>query len=102
RACTTPVTNSFHPALARPSSISIDFFLFFLHQPPRSTLFPYTTLFRSHVLPLSHHDLPLRLQERRDQRLQGAHHRLRSVPVRDEAGVLHEQGRHAGPHVHHV
>src|SRR3989442_9296458 len=57
-----------------------------IRRPPRSTLFPYTTLFRSlrlYVLPLSHHDLPLRLQERRDECLQGAHHRLRSVPVRD-------------------
>src|SRR3712207_7435487 len=28
------------------------FFFLMIRRPPRSTLFPYTTLFRSHVLPL--------------------------------------------------
>src|SRR2546425_6152284 len=34
------------------STISLSFFFFFLmiRRPPRSTLFPYTTLFRSHVV----------------------------------------------------
>src|SRR5688572_33259733 len=38
-----------------PSSVSLLFFFFFLmiRRPPRSTLFPYTTLFRSPGLPPS-------------------------------------------------
>src|SRR2546430_9698952 len=29
-----------------------------IRRPPRSTLFPYTTLFRSRALPLRHHEHP--------------------------------------------
>src|SRR2546427_4949558 len=29
-----------------------------IRRPPRSTLFPYTTLFRSHHCPADHHDVP--------------------------------------------
>src|SRR5256885_12248500 len=37
--------------------VSVDFFFFFLmiRRPPRSTLFPYTTLFRSDLHPLAQH-----------------------------------------------
>src|SRR5690349_23196486 len=45
-----------------------------IRRPPRSTLFPYTTLFRSH------HDRVLALEGRRGRRLH--HHRRR----RDRAG----------------
>src|SRR5258708_8928744 len=33
---------------------SICFFFLMIRRPPRSTLFPYTTLFRSHLLPYCH------------------------------------------------
>src|SRR6266511_4813045 len=32
---------------ARPTSCSVSFFFLMIRRPPRSTLFPYTTLFRS-------------------------------------------------------
>src|SRR3712207_8986645 len=32
-----------------------DFFFLMIRRPPRSTLFPYTTLFRSDQLPRAHH-----------------------------------------------
>src|SRR5256885_17189653 len=44
--CTTPV---FHLALL--SSLHFFFFFLMIRRPPRSTLFPYTTLFRSMVAP---------------------------------------------------
>src|SRR5437667_4187207 len=34
-----------------PASSSILFFFLMIRRPPRSTLFPYTTLFRSHIRP---------------------------------------------------
>src|SRR3712207_7361844 len=42
--------------------------LFFLmkRRPPRSTLFPYTTLFRSHFSPISSHFSYLSLTSKRD------------------------------------
>src|SRR5688572_31520837 len=65
------------------------FFFFFLmiRRPPRSTLFPYTTLFRSRLLAYVSPDLraePEPLQHRREdvlherQRLSRAHHRVGS------------------------
>src|SRR2546426_7792589 len=55
------------------------FFFFFLmiRRPPRSTLFPYTTLFRSSVSPLSRSPTGLRSASRGalvPERLEGAHH----------------------------
>src|SRR3989454_6268442 len=76
------------PAPPSPYVVLLFFFLM-IRRPPRSTLFPYTTLFRS--VPLSHHDLPLRLRHRGHERLQGTEHRLRSDEVRDPAGLLHER-----------
>src|SRR5437016_10635930 len=39
-------------SLRRPSgSLCIHFFFLMILRPPRSTLFPYTTLFRSHLRP---------------------------------------------------
>src|SRR5690606_9755509 len=47
-----------HLSLSRFSSISLLFFFFFfflmIRRPPRSTLFPYTTLFRSTIADLGH------------------------------------------------
>src|SRR5258708_37513665 len=39
----------------------IVFFFLMIRRPPRSTLFPYTTLFRSDDFPLGEHDTPSRL-----------------------------------------
>src|SRR5204862_6684924 len=61
--------------LHTPSITSLDdFFLFFflmIRRPPRSTLFPYTTLFRSRVQPVQRSDA------RGVQRLSGAEEWLR-------------------------
>ena len=45
--------------------------------------------------------LSLRLRSRRQRRLSPAEGGFRSRRLRDEAGLLHEQGRHAGADVHH-
>src|SRR5438132_6529616 len=52
------------PTLAARMSNHLSFFFFMTRRPPRSTLFPYTTLFRSLVKAaswLSSLDLPVRL-----------------------------------------
>src|SRR3989337_3033098 len=70
----------------------IRFFFLMIRRPPRSTLFPYTTLFRSHRLPAVYADLrgPLHLHragEARRRRLrQGEALRDR---VRDRRLALH-------------
>src|SRR3989442_516398 len=56
---------------------------------------------RVHLVPLPHDDLPVRLHSGHVERLQGAGDRLRSVGLRDEPGVLRQQGRHAGADVRH-
>src|SRR5256885_17023074 len=64
-------------------SLEILFYLFFfflmIRRPPRSTLFPYTTLFRSHEEPRAHEhqrggrlDLPME-QDRKSTRLNSSH-----------------------------
>src|SRR5258706_2273005 len=53
---------SFDPCLSSlPSVLYLLFFFFFLmiRRPPRSTLFPYTTLFRSHLVAAGHLDFHL-------------------------------------------
>src|ERR1039458_3005908 len=37
-----------------PNSLSVKFFFLMIRRPPRSTLFPYTTLFRSVLRPAGH------------------------------------------------
>src|SRR5438132_7406299 len=63
------------------------FFFFMIRRPPRSTLFPYTTLFRSRFLetPLHHREVgerqlarddvvvPNRVQDRKSTRLNSSH-----------------------------
>src|SRR2546422_3605927 len=73
-------------------SFSIFFFLM-IRRPPRSTLFPYTTLFRSHRR--AHRELLLELQPVRERR---AAHRLQPADGRRgriEAGrgPAHDRGR---------
>src|SRR3989449_11657122 len=76
-------------------SVPIIFFFFFLmiRRPPRSTLFPYTTLFRSHRQPErrgAHAREPAR--EREGHGKSGArHHRRR---VRELAAALPRHGPH--------
>src|SRR2546429_8710621 len=51
---------------------SIFFFFLMIRRPPRSTLFPYTTLFRSRLRPgLAHRRVHGRGRERRERRLDG-------------------------------
>src|SRR5437762_12330212 len=42
-----PHTNTLHPSLYIPHHYTTPFFLLLIPRPPISTLFPYTTLFRS-------------------------------------------------------
>src|SRR2546422_6432114 len=54
---------------ASKSSASLCFFFFLMiRRPPRSTLFPYTTLFRSRVPPLAVDDVVDQAAEERDVR----------------------------------
>src|SRR5260221_3499997 len=51
-----------------------------IRRPPRSTLFPYTTLFRSHALPVAHGEAERDVRPRNAR--QGIDHRgVRSAPV---------------------
>src|SRR4029434_2462945 len=43
----TVCVRSLHPVGGCTSGVSLDFFFLMIRRPPRSTLFPYTTLFRS-------------------------------------------------------
>src|SRR2546430_16201482 len=63
-----------------------------IRRPPRSTLFPYTTLFRSHMLRLQEQDAPAALAYRR---LDEAH----PSPAND-AGVHHPREVGHVPHEH--
>src|SRR6201999_4595357 len=59
--------------------LSIFFFFLMIRRPPRSTLFPYTTLFRSdfiHAQPALGHfhgDLGLEAEDRKSTRLNSSH-----------------------------
>src|SRR5687768_17854589 len=67
------------------STVLISFFFFLMiRRPPRSTLFPYTTLFRSH-LPRPHRQRPAFLERRL--------HRLRRRPPRSEEHTSELQSR---------
>src|SRR2546430_9585789 len=52
-----------------PETISIYFFFLMIRRPPRSTLFPYTTLFRSHCSAVRVH---LQLSGRKERHEPGA------------------------------
>src|SRR5439155_23766239 len=76
----------FHPSLTISSSF---FFFLMLRRPPRSTLFPYTTLFRSKPAPQT----PPRTRARLGQRTRlGAHRRdprARGARRKARPGVRH-------------
>src|SRR2546421_7997859 len=59
------------------------FFFLMIRRPPRSTLFPYTTLFRSRVGPIAavhlavlEHDHPLTELDRKSTRLNSSHDQI--------------------------
>src|SRR3712207_8977438 len=66
------------------------FFFLMIRRPPRSTLFPYTTLFRSHV-----HQAHVEQRQLRPGHLDLPVRRDRAEP--DERGDRHPRGRHARP-----
>src|SRR2546428_8585153 len=70
-----------------PSSLIISFFLM-IRRPPRSTLFPYTTLFRSHLLGCCAACLPGRARG-----LSGSGLRLRRRDARSEEHTSELQSR---------
>src|SRR5215475_10097799 len=77
----------------------IVFFFVILRRPPRSTLFPYTTLFRSPCAPPTRRRHRRHLHRHRRLRRHHRHPRLRQGPVdtrpsrgRDHGGG--DQGRH--------
>src|SRR5437868_15511169 len=83
-------------------SISLLFFFFFLmiRRPPRSTLFPYTTLFRSrqHCRRRQHEIArPLATLPARRSGVDRATHRLLHAPRRGGAGRRGHRPRLAGP-----
>src|SRR5207248_11786991 len=70
----------------------ISFFFLMLHHPPKSTLFPYTTLFRSDVL--DHHDGIIDDETGRDR--QGHQREI----VEAEVGEIHHRERADERHRH--
>src|SRR3712207_6953400 len=70
-------------------------FFLMIRRPPRSTLFPYTTLFRSRSLPVSFLQRPARLRDGQDAL--GSHQRrlapIRSRPRRSEEHTSELQSR---------
>src|SRR5256886_9889344 len=72
---------------------SIFFFFLMIRRPPRSTLFPYTTLFRSRVLGLERHirqPLPVRRPRGRHEREARVENQVlvRSVGIGDDELVV--------------
>src|SRR2546427_4147252 len=63
-----------------------------IRRPPRSTLFPYTTLFRSR-LERPHHRRQLQLDARKRLRRREGHHLLPVVLVGEDAAVVLEVQR---------
>src|SRR2546422_7353931 len=77
-----------------------------IRRPPRSTLFPYTTLFRSHLIVLEriqlqgaeggvehHQELPPRVAQETVRRLDGLHHRGAPRAARSEEHTSELQSR---------
>src|SRR2546422_3755703 len=62
-----------------------------IRRPPRSTLFPYTTLFRSHVLPLGH--LPAVARDPEPVDVLGSETHVVEGELQDVAGPAVRAGR---------
>src|SRR5687768_17895079 len=62
----------------------ISFFFLIIRRPPRSTLFPYTTLFRSVLVQQHAEDLPGIALQRRQARIEEERHGHAFVPVAGE------------------
>src|SRR3989449_9224340 len=60
------------------------FFFLMIRRPPRSTLFPYTTLFRSHSQPPIRHLLRQEVSGSRSRSLRAGRHRKRRVALGGE------------------
>src|SRR6266511_5496632 len=79
------------------SSFFSFFFFLMIRRPPRSTLFPYTTLFRSrHRLDDAHHgggDLPFRRRDRKSTRLNSSH-----VKISYAVFCLKKKKKNEAPH----
>src|SRR2546426_10076406 len=86
-------------------------FFLMIRRPPRSTLFPYTTLFRSRPWPRAGHAGLLARNEAAEEFLDlivlhagdlrqraGAAHGLRGADVDDGAALLFDQAREVGQH----
>src|SRR5688572_33384571 len=63
----------------------LDVFFLMIRRPPRSTLFPYTTLFRSHPSAVQRPAHPPRGRERRDRHPRDRRAHGRAGPRRDPA-----------------
>src|SRR3989442_11060212 len=72
------------------------FFFLMIRRPPRSTLFPYTTLFRSHAPPLSHRLDAEHVSVRGQRAKAAAEHDPRSGHARSEEHTSELQSR---PHL---
>src|SRR5690349_25110961 len=79
---TTSPLSSFHSIYFHVALLVFYFFFFFLmiRRPPRSTLFPYTTLFRSHICRVfvddcvrRHNEGKLDTTDRKSTRLNSSH-----------------------------
>src|SRR5687768_17823966 len=66
------------------SDVVFRFFFLMIRRPPRSTLFPYTTLFRSRRLP----EHRIHVQRRRQHFCENARGRSRGGEVGEESGVI--------------
>src|SRR3712207_8373813 len=71
---------------------SVCFFFLMIRRPPRSTLFPYTTLFRSRAFRVAEHPGEQFLAPDRHSRAGG---RQQGLPREEEAGVHHLADRPA-------
>src|SRR5256884_8041841 len=90
------ISTSFYPLQLRPLLLSFFFFLM-IRRPPRSTLFPYTSLFRSRVL-LAHVDGAVQAEQRAGGR--GSHAVLAGPGLRDHPRLAHPLGQqHLAEHV---
>src|SRR5206468_11085716 len=90
-SCLSNLSFCFFSSLSNPSSLFCSFFFLMIRRPPRSTLFPYTTLFRSYGpapatrgwsssrcwwCPAGHHQHLELDQDRKSTRLNSSHDQI--------------------------